>query len=141
MVFARWTQAAIAGFLLMGGLSACDGGPTTPSGFFQALISGSVVTPAGDEVQAARLTIWPFRDHCDGRRVGRIVVLSSETGRYEKEITADTPEPLSCLKIEVEAPPESGLRDTTFTVMPVDLALREEPPFDSLRVDVTLPAP
>lgn len=124
---------------LLGVVGACDNGTTIPTGFFQARVYGVIEAPAGAPVSSVRLTVQPYRVQCENRRSYPFVVQSDGDGQYSEAITADTPEPFSCLQVEAEAPPESNLADTTFTVEPVELELREDPPFDSLRVDVVLP--
>jgi len=66
-------------------------------------------------------------------------VRSDETGVFTRRVAFPTDPSVVGLDIEAEAPPGSGLADTTFTVEPVELEFRTDPPFDSLRVDVVLP--
>jgi len=135
----RYLSVVLVCALLLGVVGACDNRTTTPTGYFQARIYGTVETPVGKSVPSARLTVQPYRIQCENRRSYPFVVQSDGNGQYSNAVTADTQESFSCLRVEAEAPPESNLADTTFTVEPVELELRENPPYDSLRVDVVLP--
>jgi hypothetical protein len=130
----------IAGLVLLGTMSACDNGATPPLPSFDAVAYGAVRSADIQAVQGARVTVTAPAQCPDDQPAARFTEISNHEGMHRDEFGTFSPDTLRCLTINAEAPPESGLGDTTFTVEPVELVLREEPPFDSLRVDVTLPA-
>ena len=125
--------------ILLLGMSACDSGHTPPFGSLEAVVFGTVESNAGIPVPDAAVRILAHMDSCEAQPNRLGPVESKANGQFTSNIAFAFTPTIACLTIEAEAPPESGLRDTTFTVAPVELAFREESPFDSLRVDVTLP--
>jgi len=128
--------------LFLGVAGACDDSTTPPLPAFDSIVHGDVKTTRGETVREARVTVTGYLEEpCpNDQPAAEFIELSDREGRFEDELgTLSRPETLRCLTIEAEAPPESDLADTTFTVEPVELELRENPPFDTLRVDVVLP--
>jgi hypothetical protein len=129
----------IAGLVLLGTMSACDNGPTPPLGTVDAVVFGTVETITGAPVSGATIQLLAHEDSCAAQPGRFHPVTSDATGRFTRPIAYLTNPSIACFTVDAEAPAESDLGDTTITVEPVDLEFRTDPPFDSLRVDVTLP--
>ena len=136
-----YLSVILACVLLLGVVGACDDGTTPPLANSDSIVYGDVKTTSGEAVQDVRITVTGYlEEQCPNDEPAAQFIESSDTeGRFEDELGSFTPDTLRCLTIEAEALTGSNLADTTFTVKPVDLELREDPPFDSLRVDVVLP--
>ena len=135
----RATLALLTCAFLLGVVGACDDGTTPPFGSFDAVVFGAVKTMEAVPLSGAVVRVRLYRDSLDARPSNFSPVRSDETGIFTRQVAFPTDPSVAGLDIEVEAPPGSGLADTTFTVEPVELEFRTDPPFDSLRVDVVLP--
>ena len=126
-------------FLIVVGACDDDNPPgTSPFGSVDAVIFGTVETEDATSVEGAVVHVRLYRDSLDASPSRFRPVRSETTGLFTRRVAFPADPSIVGLDLEVEAPPGSGLADTTFTVEPVELEFRTDPPFDSLRVDVVL---
>ena len=125
--------------ILLGVVGACDDGMPPPQGSLDAVIFGTVETEDATPVERAVVHVRLYRDSLDAPPSRFRPVRSEATGLFTRRVAFFAEPSIVGLDIEAEAPPGSGLADTTFTVEPVELEFRTDPPYDSLHVDVVLP--
>lgn len=138
-VSTHYLSVVLVCVLLLGVLGACDDGTTPPQGSLDAVIFGTVETEDATPVERAVVHVRLYRDSLDAPPSRFRPVRSEATGLFTRRVAFFAEPSIVGLDIEAEAPPGSGLSDTTLTIEPVELEFRTDPPFDSLRVDVVLP--